>query len=167
MKKIVFLLLLIASSTFGQELIIDKRNINFNHKLSSNFFQCKESNSLFEEGLAKINFIDNQTFYIENESSNGYTGIHISFKIDYQLKVCEIDFYTWDDLEDGSSTEFYIQQFKLTLNKNPFTDGINNLKGLYNLNIKSVYKPGKMLSRENVKEKTEIFNYNAFFDCSE
>lgn len=166
MKKIIFLLILSASNIFGQELIIDKNNIKFDHNLHTNFYQCKESSNIFEEGLSRIRFIDNQTFYIENESNTGYTGIHISFKIDQQLKICEVDYYTWDDLEDGSSTEFYIQQFKLTLNKNPFTDSINNLKGFYDLKIKSVYNPGEILSKENVKEKTKNFNYKASFDCS-
>jgi len=165
MKKIIFLLILSASNIFGQELIIDKNNINFNHKLHTNFYQCKESSNLFEEGLERISFIDNQTFYIENESNTGYTGIHISFKIDQQLKICEVDYYTWDDLEDGSSIEFYIENFKLTLNKNPFKDGIKNLRGYYSLKIKSDYVPGEMLSRENVEPKTEIFEYKGGFEC--
>jgi len=165
MKKIIFLLILTASNTFAQELMIDKNSIKFNHKLHANFYQCKESNDLFEEGLARINSIDNQTFYIENESNTGYNGIHISFKINKQLEICEINYYTWDDVEDGSSIKFHIENFKLTLNKNPFKDGIKNLRGFYSLKIKSDYKPGEMLSRENVEPRTEIFEYKGGFEC--
>ena len=165
MKKIILLLILSVSNTFAQKLMIEKNSAKYNPKLHANFYQCKESNNLFQEGLAKINFIDNQTFYIENQSNTGYTGIHISFKINKQLEIFEIDYYTWDDIEDGSSVEFYIEDFELTLNKNPFKEDIKNLRGFYILKIKSNYDPGEMLSRENVEPRTETFEYRGGFEC--
>ena len=166
MKTYLYLLiLLISSNIFGQELIIDKNESHFEHDISNDFFECKKLEYQFEEGVAVVKYIYNDTIYIKNESNTGTSGIHISYKIDKKLNVCDLKYYIWDDVEDGSTIDFSVQAFKITLNKNPFEDGIKRLKGFYNLKIKSDFDPGEMLSKENVKPKTEIFTYKAAFEC--
>jgi hypothetical protein len=160
-----FLMLLISSNIIGQELIIDKNKRHFESDNSSDFFECKKLEYQFEEGVAVVKYIDNDTIYIKNESNTGSSGTHISFKIDKKLNVYDLKYYIWDDVEDGSTIDFSVQEFKIILNKNPFEDGIKRLKGFYNLKIKSDFDPGEMLSGEHVKPKTEIFQYKAGFEC--
>jgi len=163
--NLYLLILLISSNIFGQELIIDKNKSHFERDYSKDLFECKKLEYYFEEGVAVVKYIHNDTIYIKNESNTGTSGIHISFKIDKKLNICDLKYYIWDDVEDGSTIDFSIQEYKITLNKNPFEDGIKKLKGFYNLKIKSDFDPGEMLSTENVKPKTEIFEYKAQFEC--
>jgi len=167
LKKLILLLFhLLPILSFGQKLIIDKNNKHFEQNNFYDFYECKESEYQFEEGLASIDFINTDTIYIKNETNTGYSGKHISFKIDKKLNVFNLEYYTWDDLENGSSTDFSIQEFKIILNKNPFESGIKYLKGFYSLKIKSDFDPGEIISDENIEPKTEIFIYRGSFECN-
>lgn len=152
--------------SYGQSIEID-RNFNTDSlDRNANLYECKEPEFQFEEGLAKINFsADHNTLYIKNISNTGYTGIEILFEINKKLEITEIEYYTWDDIEDGSSTDYSIQDYFLKLNKNPFAEGIENLEGVYNIEIKSTFKPGKSPSDRALKSRTKTFNYKGYFDC--
>ncbi len=164
-KKYFYYIILLASPVcIGQTVTIDPDG-DFTTDNPSNFFECKMADNLFEEGVAEIQVLDTEIIYIKNESNTGTYGTHISFKIDKTKTVCGVDYYTWDDLEDGSTTEFRIEEFKITLNKDPFEDGIENLQGTYTLKIRSEYDPGEILSRENNKPKTDIFTFKGVFLC--
>lgn len=167
MKFYLYLILLITSCNvvIGQKLNIDKDLKELDHNRYTDFYICKEKEYLFEEGISTVKFVNNDTIYIENESNTGYSGIHISFKIDRKLNISNVEYYTWDDIENGSSTDYEIQEVYLTLNKNPFEKGVRNLMGIYKLKVKSDFDPGKILSKEGVKPKIKIFNYTAAFEC--
>ena len=166
MKIYLYLILLITSSNvIGQKLNIDKDLKELDHRRYKDFYRCKEKEYQFEEGKSTVKIVSNDTIYIENESNTGYSGIHISFKIDRKLNISNVEYYTWDDIENGSSIDYEIQEFYLTLNKNPFEKGVRNLMGIYKLKVKSDFDPGKILSKEGVKPKIEIFNYTGAFEC--
>ncbi len=164
-KQAILYLYLLPILSLGQKVHIEKNEAQFEPQKSHEFYECKESEYFFDEGLAVIKFTDKETLYIENETNTGSSGTHISFKIDKELNVCDLEYYTWDDLEDGSQTEFIVQDYEIKINKNPFKSGINNIKGIYNFKIKSHFIPGEMLLRENLKPKTDIFTYKAIFKC--
>jgi hypothetical protein len=164
-KLIILLLYLLPFLSVGQKAIVDENMEQNERNNSYDFYECKESEYLFEEGLAVIEFVDENTIYIKNETNTGYYGTHISFKIDKKMNVCDLKYYTWDDVEDGSITDFKTQDFDIRLNKNPFKTGIHDLQGIYHLKIISDFNPGEMLSKENIKPKTTHFTYRAVFEC--
>lgn len=164
-KLIILLLYLIPFLSIGQKAIVDE-NMEQNERINSyDFYECKESEYLFEEGLAVIEFVDENTINIKNETNTGSYGTHISFNIDREMNICDLKYYTWDDVEDGSTTDFNIEDFEMRLNKNPFKNGLNDLQGIYHLKIISDFNPGKMLSQENIRPKTKHFSYRAAFEC--
>lgn len=166
LKKLVIMLLqLLPFLSMGQKAIIDENKEQYNRQYTTDFYECKVPEFLFEEGLAVIEFINKETLYVKNETNTGSSGIHISFKIDKEMNVCDLKYYTWDDVEDGSTTDFSVKGYEIRLNKNPFKSGISNLKGAYFLDVKSEYYQSEIVSKEKVKPKIETFTYKALFEC--
>lgn len=102
--------------------------------------------------------IKNKTLFIKNTFNDGFTGHEVRFTLSHDLEITTVEFDEWSDVIDGSESKFIVDKAILSLSDNPFEEAL--ITAHYTLQIKEEYQPGKLLSKEGVKDRTtdRIFN---------
>lgn len=108
----------------------------------------------------------NNTITIKNLYNDGFTGYEVIIELSSDLKINNISYNEWDDVENGSSTEYSVEKIILQLNKNPFYDSL--ITGYYSLQIKNEFIAGDILRNEGTNDTTfySIF-YGKFKEYSD
>ncbi|WP_395057350.1 hypothetical protein [Flavobacterium sp.] len=144
---------------YGKVMISPK---DLNHYANETIkFTCKNSIEDFDLRYSKIE-IKNDTLQIFNSYNDGYEGAKITFHILKDLTIKEIAYEDWDDVEDGTTDTIEVMEAQFNMNSNPFTKGLNGLKGNYYLKIKKV---NSNLER-SIEERTTFLTLNGVISCS-
>ena len=107
-----------------------------------NLFVCKDSIEDFDNGYSKIE-LNNENLKILNSKNNGYESTIIEIEIDKNLKIENIKYSYYDDVEDDSKTEYEVIDAKININKNPFEQNSKQISSFYLLKIRETNIPSE------------------------
>jgi hypothetical protein len=98
---------------------------------------------------------------IANTYNEGLSSIDIAITLNPQLKIMDVHFDRWNDVINGSKTDYIIKKITLEIDKNPFQDSI--ITGRYSLEIKSTVRTNKELRKQGIKDTTFYSTFNGKF----
>ena len=107
-----------------------------------NLFVCKDIIEDFDNGYSKIE-LNNENLKILNSKNNGYESTIIEIEIDKNLKIENIKYSYYNDVEDGSKTEYEVIDAKININKNPFEQNSKQISSFYLLKIRETNIPSE------------------------
>jgi len=159
MKSLIYFLTIILlfackkeRTSFGKAILIDSP-IYIEEIYDSLYAYFPYDNSwgsdLYEKPVI-IERLKNDEIKIINTFNDGLTGNRIEIIINSELDILDVNYEYWDDVIDGSTSEYTVEKIILTLDKNFIKE--NNYKGYYTIQIKNNYSAGEILSSEGVND---------------
>jgi hypothetical protein len=123
-------------------------------------YKCSDSEIKNNFGKLHVT-IEPNLLEIKCVYNKGYGGEIVNIEIDNNLKVITATFDYEDDSVGGNEEEYSITNINITLNKNPFTEGLTDLNGKISMEgtVKLIPKDFFELS------KIEKFNYFGYIIC--
>ncbi|MFH7002092.1 hypothetical protein [Flavobacterium bizetiae] len=104
-------------------------------------FRCSADQDTIPSSVLKIKFINQNLIAVACTHNSGYGGEDIVFQLRSDLSISNVKFDYASDTEGGKTETYKIEKFKLTLNRNPFKEGVNNLQGEFSLEGKIKVDP--------------------------
>lgn len=91
------------------------------------------------------------TIVIVNTYNSGLDGHRVLIRLTSDLKMLDVQYDEWNDVEDGSVTKYTVEKIILCLNNARFEDLII---GYYTLQIRHDFKAGSLLNSKGVQDTT-------------
>lgn len=98
---------------------------------------------------------------IVNIYNSGFDGHRVLIQLTLDLKLLDVKYDEWHDVEDGSNTKYKVEKIILTLSADPFMDSL--LTGYYSLQIRHDYEAWSILGNEGVQDTTYYSVFNGKF----
>lgn len=136
----------------GQEILGKAKIVKLNNYEDIDEYiphDCSTKSDMLDE---PVKFKKNEKYFaIKNISNNGYSGHSITIILDCLLNITKVEYNEFDDLIDGSTTTFKIDDIELKLNYNPFDN--DTIIGYYSIDLTKFYTPGAILNETNYKRE--------------
>ena len=162
-NTLIGLLIFSGTPAFGQlgQAIITYQPI---YEEDNNFFPHDYFIEVDMDGLldtaASMKIKDNKLF-ITNIFNDGFTGHEVQFTISADLKIINAEYNEWDDVFDGSESNFSVDKVILSFSDNPFEEKL--ITAHYTLQIQEDYHAGNLLNKKGVKDTTAYRMFHGKF----
>lgn len=164
-KKILFIMIIpfllincsknenLSKVEISKDKILENRGV---------IYRCNDREDFDFGEKAEINFVNDSILKIKNSSNGGYESHQIEILINKKLEIVKIDYGYSDDVDDGTKSYYEIEKANVYLNKNPYKDGLDNIRGGFLLDVKVVDKPSEFYKRSKTYHK----KIEGTFECS-
>ena len=166
-KKILFIMIipfLLINCSKNKNDDLPKVEISKEKRLENRgvIYRCNDREDFDFGEKSKINFVNDSILKIKNSSNDGYESHQIEILINKNLEIVKMDYSYSDDVEDGTKSYYNIEKANVYLNKDPYKDGLGNIRGGFLLDVKVEDKPSEFYKRSKIyHEKIE-----GTFECS-
>lgn len=166
-KKTVFIMIipfLLINCSKNKNEDLPKVEISKEKSLENRgiMYRCNNQLDFDFGGKAEINFANDSILKIKNYSNSGYETHQIEILINKKLEIVKMDYSYSDDVEDGTKSYYDIEKANVYLNKDPYKDGLENIRGGFLLDVKVVDKPSEFYKRSKTYHK----KIEGTFECS-